>query len=294
MKKSKNKERKYSVNFKVLKVVCLVCFYVGFQTYIIAQASLAAEDKVEDITVTTKHGEQRIYSLYRDSQTPEQWYYMPNRVRIAEKKDKDGNTRPKMTILKYQYSDKTGELQEGGVLSATFTMAMEPEVVDDVKSQLLARVNNLDNSKDAFFKKYQKKMVKSKIRLAGLPLESSTIEFLNGDGEFIGKTTATPAFKGATTVSQEMAISYKLTALGASIINALASGQSGLSLRITITYKGLSAPCGYKITGKWNNVYSHYEKQTQKEGGFSYGPIQSICRIIQRNETRKSKKNPRC
>lgn len=249
---------------------------MGIQSSAYTQASLAAEDMVEDITVTTKYGKQKTYTLYRDAQTPEQWYYMPNEIRIAEDVDVNGKVKPKMTILKYMYKDKvTKEEKEGAVLSATFTYKMEDEVVDDVKNQLLAAVRKLQNSKDAYWKKYQRKMGKAEIRLAGLPLESSKIEFLNANGDFMGEVEAKASFNGATTASQEMVMSYDLTALGASVITGLAKGQSGLTLRASISYKGLTPPCGYTIKGKWDNVYEYFEKQSKMEGGLNFWFVQA-------------------
>ena len=51
-----------------------------------------------------------MYTVYQDAQVSEQWYYMPNELRVAERVDVNGNVRPKMTILRYQYQDiKTKE-----------------------------------------------------------------------------------------------------------------------------------------------------------------------------------------
>lgn len=262
-------------SFNLLAALLLMLF-LGVNANLNAQASLAAEDMVEDVMVTTKYGQQKTYTLYRDAQTPEQWYYMPNELQVAEGVDVNGKVKPKMTILKYQYKDKvTKDVKEGAVISATFTMAMEPEVVDDVKNQLLERVRKLQNSQDAYWKKYQRKMGKAEIRLAGLPLESSKIEFLNANGDFMGEVEAKASFEGATTASQEMVMSYDLTALGASVFTGLANGQSGLTVRASISYNGLTPPCGYTIKGKWDNVYKYYEKQTKAEGGFKLGPFKA-------------------
>ncbi len=263
------------INTILAKTLCLLVYVFLGVAQVAAQASLAAEDMVEDIAVTTKYGEQKTYTLIRDAQTPEQWYYMPASIRVAEDVT-NGKVKPKMTILKYQYKDKvTKEVKEGAVLSATFTMAMEPEVVDEVKNKLLEKVRNLQNAKDAYWKKYQRKLGKAQIRLAGMPLESSKIEFLNANGDFLDEVEAKTSFDGATTASQDMVLSYNLTSLGASVIKGLATGQSGLTLRANIVYKGLTPPCGYTIKGKWDNVYKYFEKQSKLEGGINVWFIQA-------------------
>lgn len=267
--KNLENEKSFKCNeFKII-IIFLVCSFIGIQTSLFAQASLAAENMVEDITVTTKYKKQVSYTLIRDAQVPEQWYYMPRGIRVAEDVDVDGKVKPKMTILKYQYQDKiTKENKEGAVLSATFTMAMEPEVVEEVKKKLLEKVRKLDNSKNAYWKKYQRKMGLAEIRLAGLPLESCKIEFLNANGDFLDEVDAkASSFDGATTPSQEMVMSYDLTALGANVFEGLATGRSGLTMRANITYNGLTPPCGYNIHGKWDNVYKYFEKQSKKEAG---------------------------
>ena len=38
-------------------------------------------------------------------------------------------------------------------------------------------------------------------------------------------------------------------------------------MRASITYNGLTPPCGYNIHGKWDNVYKYFEKQSKKEAG---------------------------
>jgi len=254
---------KYSLLHYII-ILLLFCFSNTLQS----QASLAAENMVEDITVTTKYGKQVTYTLIRDAQIPEQWYYMPRGLRVSEDIDVNGKVKPKMTILKYMYQDKEKGQKEGAVLSATFTMAMEPEVVEEVKKKLLEKVRKLDNSKNAYWKKYQRKMGLAEIRLAGLPLESCKIEFLNANGDFLDEVDAkASSFDGATTASQEMVMSYDLTALGANVFEGLATGQSGLTMRANITYNGLTPACGFNIEAKMDNVYKYFEEQTKKEAG---------------------------
>jgi hypothetical protein len=247
----------FSNRFKQLFLVALmlVCS-LGINYTATAQASLAAENTIDDIKVTTKYGKQKVYTVFQDNGDETQWYYMPNELRVAEEVDVDGNVRPKMTILRYQYQDiKTKENLEGGVLVATFTYAIEPEVVEDVKNHV-RKVTGVKN-----------------VRLSAIPLKSSQIDFLSNSDQFIGNKDAKVTFTGATSASQEIVISYDLTKLGASVFKELASSKGGIPLRASITYNGLTAPCGYKIKGEWNNVYEFFEKNTKKEGGLKLGPL---------------------
>jgi hypothetical protein len=223
---------------------------LSFNQSLVAQASLAAENIIDDIKVVTKYGKQKVYTVFQDNGAQEQWYYMPNELRVAEEVDVDEKVRPKMTILRYQYQDiKTKDNLEGGILVATFTYAMEPEVVEDVKEHI-QKVTGIKN-----------------IRLSAIPLKSSQIDFLSNSDQFIGNKDAKVTFAGATSASQEIVISYDLTKLGASVFKTLASSKGGIPIRASITYNGLTAPCGYKIKGEWDNVYKYYEKKTKLEGG---------------------------
>ena len=215
-----------------------------------SQASLAAENTIDDIKVTTKYGKEKVYTVFQDATVPEQWYYMPNELRVAEEVDVNKKVRPKMTILRYQYQDvKTKENKEGGILVATFTYAIEPEVIQTV-------INHIKSKKGL-----------SQARLSAIPLNSSTIDFLASSGEFIGNINAKVSFDGATSASQEIVISYDLTVLGAGVFNSLASSKGGIPILANITYNGLTAPCGFNIEGEWDNVYKYFEEQSKTEAG---------------------------
>ncbi|PHN01581.1 hypothetical protein [Flavilitoribacter nigricans] len=232
-----------------LLIALLLCFF-GVRNTTFAQPSLAAENVINDISVTTALGKRKTYTVFQDAAVREQWYYMPNELRVAEERDVNNKVRPKMTILRYQYEDMmTKELKEGGVLVATFTYAMEPEVVETVKQQI-RRNTGIGN-----------------IRLSAMPLKDASINFLADSDKFLADIDAKTEFKGATSASQEIPVFYDLTVLGASSFKALVSSNGGIPIRANITYNGLSPDCGYSIEGNWNNVYDYFEKNTKKEAG---------------------------
>lgn len=237
--------------YKTLLLIALtLCVSVGAN----AQASLAAENSIEDISVTLKNGRKKVYSVFRDNRQATQWYYVPNEVRVAEEINTSGKPKPKVTILRYQYQDKvTKENKEGGVLVATLTTAMEPEVVEQVKKHIIAKKKNPN------------------VTLSAMPLNTSKVEFLADSDEFVAKREGKSATStsGATSASQEFPVTVKLSDLGASVMNALLKTNGGVPISNEITYNGLTAPCGFKITGKWSDVYKYYEKNTSVEARFS-------------------------
>jgi hypothetical protein len=241
-----------------------------------SQASLAAENMIDDIKVTTKYGKQKVYSVCQDARIPTQWYYMPNELRLAEEVDVRGKVKPKFTILRYQYQDIiTKEAKEGGILVAAFTYAIEPEVVDAVKRQIIAK----------------RPKIGANITLSAIPLNTSTIDFLASSKDFIGDVDAKALSSGgATSASQEMVISFNLTVLGASVFKALVTGSGGIPIRGNISYNGLSAPCGFKINGNWSNVYEYMEKNTKVEAGIRWSWL-SIGGGYSKNQVREELKS---
>lgn len=257
--KKRNQTERICLKRFYLPIIALITVIPLFtnQFNLNAQASLAAENKIDDIAVTTKYEKQKVYSVFQDAINTDQWYYMPNELRVAEEVKTNGEIGPKLTILRYQYQDPKDKVnKEGGVLVAAFTYAIEPECVSQIKKAIKQR-KGLSN-----------------ITLSAIPLKSSSIDFLSDSNEFVGNIDAkTATSAGATSASQEMVISFDLTVLGASVFKALASSNGGIPLRANITYTGLTPPCGFKLNGNWENIYKYYEEKELVEGSIGVGPF---------------------
>jgi hypothetical protein len=239
-----------NVFYSTVIMIFITLGLMGIHTPMNAQASIAAENVIDDIKVVTQYNEEKIYTVFQDAEIKKQYYYLPTGLRVADEKDVNGKVRPKMTILRYQYQDvKTKKNLEGGILVAAFTYAMEPEVVEDVKRQIRAKTGIKD------------------VRLSAIPLNSSSIDFLADSDKFIGNKNAKTSFDGATSASQEIVLSLDLTVLGASAFKALAGSKGGIPIRANISYNGLTAACGYKVEGNWNNFYEYLEEKKLVEGG---------------------------
>ncbi len=241
---------------KVLLLFLITLKCAATQLY--AQASLAAENVIDDIKIKTKSGKIKSYTVFKEerqqSGAAEQWYYMPNELRLAEEVDVKGKIRPKLTILRYQHQDlMTKTNQQGGILVAAFTYAIEPEAIEQVKAEIRT-----------------KKGTPNGITLSAMPLNTAMIDFLAANHQFMGNLDG-KTFTGTTSATQEMVLCYDLTELGAGVMASLATSQSGIPLRANITYNALSAPCGVKIEGNWNNVYEYFEKTTRTEAKIGWG-----------------------
>ena len=248
--------KQFKMSHLKVALTFLISIFLWSYSSVSAQASLAAEDMIDDIKVTTKYGKEKIYTVFRDANRRKRYYYLPPELRVAEEVV-DGKVRPKMTILRYQYQDVISkETKEGGVLVASFTYAIEPECVEQVKKAI------------------QQKHGTKNIGLSAMPLKSSKISFLSDSNIFIGDVDASKTTSdGATSASQEMIISFDLTVLGTSVFKALASSKGGIPIRANIKYNGLTPPCGFVLNGNWEGVYSHFEKNKKKEAKIGYGPF---------------------
>ncbi|WP_179009072.1 hypothetical protein [Winogradskyella forsetii] len=263
MEKLRNEKRKYFIKLKVFNTICIVCFVIGVQTSLIAQASLAAENRIDDLVVITDDGEKKTYSVFRDAEETDQYYYVPNEARVTTTINKDGKEFPDLTLLRYQYDPSDGgPTQQGGIIQGTMTMAAEPEVIEFMKAYILkkAKLTGFGNKIGA-------------IKLAAMPLDKCEFEIFTDKGLFLGNPDTNTAFQGPLIVNQKMGFSLSLNELGAAVISELATGKGGVLISVSIKYNGLTPPCGFNITGEWESVYEYYQKQTKLEGGISLGPI---------------------
>nr|WP_299344192.1 hypothetical protein [Allomuricauda sp.] len=237
---------------------------IGTNSKIHSQASLAAENKIEDIVVKTKGGEQKVYTVLRDEINDNQFYVVPSNIKVGTK-DINGQQIPDLTLLLYEHKDDSGKIKQGGVLQGTMTMYPEPEIIDEIKRQVLEKVKKIELSKSPHLRKNIKA-----IRLSSIPLENCEFTIMTDKGLFLGNPETKTAFQGPLIATQRMGFSLSLNALGASVISALASGKGGIVVQVKIKYRGLTPPCGYTINGTWDNVYKYYEEQTKKEGGLNF------------------------
>ncbi|MBC8754061.1 hypothetical protein H2O64_05225 [Kordia sp. YSTF-M3] len=264
MKNSENKNTMKHFNTNLYLILFFIGCFVGFQPSMYAQASLAAENRIDDIVVTTNDGEEKTYSVFRDAVITDQYFYMPNSLEVTKTKDTDGNEVPDLALLRYQYDNGDGTV-EGGILQGTMTMAAEPEVIETMKEYILKKVQKIEQAKRP---QLRKKI--GDIRLSAIPLQECEFRILTNKGEFLGNPDTKTAFQGPLIANQKMGFSLNLNALGAAVISELATGKGGILIQVKMKYRGLTPPCGYSIEASWKNVYKFYEEQTKKEGGISF------------------------
>src|SRR5689334_9221117 len=97
-------------------IIFLIGICIAYQNSF-SQASLASEDFIENVPIT-ENGEKITYSLVRDGNQKNQWYYIPSRIRLSEKQKQNGSREPEFTLIRYQFKDPKNpqELLEGGII----------------------------------------------------------------------------------------------------------------------------------------------------------------------------------
>lgn len=225
------------------KIIFIQLFFF-YTCSVFAQASLAAEDMIDDIAVTTASGEKVAYTLVRDAIQKAQWYYMPAQSRLYEIMTASGRTpEPEFTLIKYQYNDpkNPGQLLEGGVLQFAIVMSPDNVALDNLRKALVAKVGNQN------------------IRLAALPMKSAHVRLVTPKGDFIAEGTETAGI-APLLANQKMVFSLALTKIGTDIYNALVNSNTGMGVAVDFSYNGLTPPAGFKIIVNWDESYKFFSK----------------------------------
>jgi len=214
-----------------------------------AQASLAAENMVDDIVITVD-GVKEAVSVVRDGVESNQWYYIPNKPRLVELVDvKTKEKTPMFHILKYQAKDPkdtTGkEMIEGGILQMAVNLALGQDGVNQIKEQLAKKFPQAD---------------KNKMRLGCLPVKDGKIAIYGPGGEELGEAPQAPDI-APTFANQSIPVQIKLNKVGADVMDALCKGGGGIPIYFQLTYQGLTPPAGFKVECDWDQTFKHVSSE---------------------------------
>jgi hypothetical protein len=213
-----------------------------------AQASLAAEDMIDEIPVTIA-GVRESFTVVRDAFRKEQWYYVPDRPRLFERTLAGGPVEPDFTLIRYQFNDPENPEKplEGGLLQFAFTLSLPAEAVPQLKAAISET----------------KQVPAEKIRLAALPFDSTTVHlYVPESGQLIASTPQGPGI-AATFATQKVVYSVPLTRIGSDVFAELTTGNTGLAVGVEFNYNGLTPPAGFTLSVDWEQAYQHYSKDEQ-------------------------------
>src|SRR5262249_20809046 len=110
----------------MISVVTMLALVGFFPSPALAQASLAAEDLIDEVEVAVD-GTKETYTVIRDAVRRDQWYYMPKTVRLYERTVQKKN-EPEFALLRHQYEDPAapgGKVEVGSLVFAVTLGAPE-------------------------------------------------------------------------------------------------------------------------------------------------------------------------
>lgn len=208
-----------------------------------AQASLASEDRIDEIPVTID-GVEETFTAIRDARVRQQWYYIPDRPRLFERRV-EGKPEPEFTLLRYQTRDPSNpqEVLEGGLIQFAASLALPPEAIPQLKSAIRKQVAGDEP-----------------IRLSAMPFKKAKVAIYSpDDGKLVGtgrhSQGIAPVFS-----TQKMVFSVPLSRLGSDVYDALVHGNTGVAMAVEFSFNGLTPPAGFRVTVDWDQTYEHYSK----------------------------------
>ncbi|OQW75685.1 MAG: hypothetical protein BVN35_08565, partial [Proteobacteria bacterium ST_bin11] len=232
---------------------------------ILAQASLAAENSVDAVTVdvNTPDGsvEQQTFTLVRDSHNSDQWYYFPNQPRLSEQVI-NGKRTPELTFIRYTSSTNDGQLNSAGLLTFAITLGAAPDALDAMKKRLADHLQKVGKALGA-------------ARLSPIPLNSASASVYSpSTGNLLAdggaNSVVVPDTAGPTNASSKVVFALMLTDVGSDIYDKLLNGTGGIPIWVRYKFNGLTPPAGFKVTANWDRAYEHYSKDEKFRARASY------------------------
>jgi len=216
---------------------------------LLAQASLSAEDQIDDLVVKID-GKDEVFTVIRDFYQKGQWYYIPDRPRLAVHGDS-----PQFSLIKYQTKDPQHPQEEltGGVLQFSIKLSLPPKAIDSLKTAIAAKLNAKAEKEND-----KKRYSSTDINLGPIRFNSSKVALYELEkGLRVADANQDPGI-GATCATQEIPFQLNLTSLGAQITEAITKKDGGIPVLVTYDYYTVTPPCGFKIEVNWETTYKHF------------------------------------
>lgn len=219
-----------------------VCIMVVFASPSVwAQASLADGDST-DFTITVD-GHKEHVTCIQDAVKPNQWFYVPSKIRLDTMKDATTKKEiPVFSLVKYQAKDPEDpqKLLEGGVMQCAVNLALPP--------------GGLDQLKQALAKHTSKKP--TEILLSPLSMVDAKLTVYGPGGEKLGEAPQAPDVAPAF-ANQSIPIQINLNKLGADFSDAIVRSGGGIPINITFSFNGLTPKAGFKVTLNYDQTFKH-------------------------------------
>jgi hypothetical protein len=191
------------------------------------------------------------YTVIRDADDQQQWYYVPDQPRFEEQ-HYNGTTAPQFSLVRYQVPDSQdpSKFTDHGLLQFAVTLAAPATALTQMTSYLTTHGH-------------------SNATLSALPIDSAEATLYTPSGDLIVSRAAgegiAPVF-----ASQAVVFSLPLTDIGAAVYDAIINGTSGIPVAVTFSFQGETPPGGFVITVHQRQLYHHYSHDTQFAARASY------------------------
>lgn len=234
-----------------------------------AQASLAAEDIIDEVPVKIGNVVEK-FTVLRDAIQKDQWYYVPDQPRIAERLMSSGQREPEFTLVRFQFKDPANPeaLSEGGFLQFSMTLGLPPEALPQLRAAIAQRTGSNAEA----------------IRLAALPFKSAVANlYVPSSGILVASAHVGPGI-APTFATQKMTYAIPLTKIGSDVYDTIANGSTGLAAGIEFTYTGLTPPVGFTVEVDWDQAYTFYSKDEKIRAELSIASYFGAKASVDRNK----------
>lgn len=238
-------------------------------------------------------GQTVLVTVHQDHANPNKFYFLPRVPRLATFVDSQGRVIPRFTLQRYSFDKSPSENpNQGAILQFAVTFGLEPEHIDRIKAALPAAVesgslavadpNGQPAAKTANTPASFQPIPWDPARLEVVPIaiKSAKVTFYDpASGESIGG--GAPAGLAPSTLESEIPFSAKLDKVGATLNQALISGNTGLPCWFQFEYEVMSEPAGFKLVVNWDQVYQfakthEIKKSTERNGWWIFSSKSTV------------------
>ncbi|HEY9070986.1 MAG TPA: hypothetical protein VIV61_12080 [Candidatus Ozemobacteraceae bacterium] len=239
------------VRLLVLAVGVLVLFA---SPAVWAQASLADGDTC-DFTITID-GHTEHVTCIKDAIKPEQWYYVPSKIRLDTMMDASTKKEmPVFSLVKYQAKDPEDpqKLLEGGVLQCAVNLALPAGGLDQLKKQIAEQTGKKE----------------AEVLLSPLAMVDAKLTVWGPGGEKLGEAPQAPDVAPAF-ANQSIPVQINLNKLGADFSDALVKSGGGIPINITFSFNGLTPKAGFKVQMDYDQTFKHLSTDSKARVKWSH------------------------
>lgn len=226
---------------------------VLFMAFVTAdlQAYISATADRTDVTVRID-GEEQSFTVLQDYKDKKQFYYVPNRPRLATR-GSGSKKRPVFHLLKYQTKDEeTNKLVDGGVMQFAIQLAPEGGTVEKIRSEVAKQFN----------------LKESEVKLSTLPFKNAEVTIYDLEGKLIKTAFQKPGIAPSFS-NNEIPFQVQLSKLSSDVYDALTTGGGGIPVYITYTFDQISEPSGFEVQVNWDQTFQHYSKDEKTKSAYT-------------------------